>query len=160
MDQKSLALYIPITSKSVSAEVYEKFNEKLETLGGTEQYHITGLPLAEDVFGIDMFIQMAISAPLAMLFIFILILYFFKNAIVGASALAVAMASVLITMGAFVAFGNTIHIMSSMIAIFLMPIAVLDATHILSMFFDKYQQTKDRKNTLIDVMKTLFRSVL
>ncbi len=160
MDQKSLALYIPITEKSVSADVYDLINDKLDTLNGPEQYHITGLPLAEDVFGIDMFIQMAISAPLAMLLIFILILYFFKNAVIGASALAVAMASVLITMGAFVASGNTIHIMSSMIAIFLMPIAVLDATHILSMFFDKYQQTQDRKGTLIDVMKTLFVPML
>ncbi|MCJ8269680.1 MAG: MMPL family transporter, partial [Psychrosphaera sp.] len=160
MDQKSLALYIPITEKSVSAEVYDLINDKLDTISGPEQYHITGLPLAEDVFGIDMFIQMAISAPLAMLLIFILILYFFRNAVIGASALAVAMASVLITMGAFVASGNTIHIMSSMIAIFLMPIAVLDATHILSMFFDKYQQTQDRKGTLLDVMKTLFVPML
>lgn len=159
-DQKSMALYIPITSKSVSADVYDKLNEKIETMQGEEIYHITGLPLAEDVFGIDMFIQMAISAPLAMIFIFILIMYFFRNAMVGASALVVAMVSVLVTMGAFVASGNTIHIMSSMIAIFLMPIAVLDAIHILSMFFDKYQQSKDRVKTLKEVMSSLFVPML
>jgi predicted RND superfamily exporter protein len=159
-DHKSLALYIPITSKSVSAQIYDQLNEKIATIEGDDTYHITGLPLAEDVFGIDMFIQMAISAPMAMVLIFILIFYFFRNATLGASALLVAMASVLITMGAFVATGNTIHIMSSMIAIFLMPIAVLDATHILSMFFDKYQQSKNRKKTLQEVMNTLFIPML
>jgi len=159
-DEKSLAIYIPITSKSVSAKIYQQLNEEIKTLDKELTFHITGLPLAEDVFGIDMFIQMAISAPLAMMFIFILILYFFRNATVGASALIVAMASVLITMGAFVAFGNTIHIMSSMIAIFLMPIAVLDAIHILSMFFDQYKNDEDRKKTLLTVMSTLFKPML
>lgn len=159
-DRKSMALYIPITSKSVSADVYHRLNAKIETFKGEEKFHITGLPLAEDVFGIDMFVQMAISAPLAMILIFCFIYYFFRNAMVCASALVVAVATVLITMGAFVASGNTIHIMSSMIAIFLMPIAVLDAVHMLSMFFDKYQQSKDRKNTLIDVTRTLFVPML
>ena len=159
-DQKSLALYLPISSKSVSAKIYKQLNTHIEEQQDDLNYHITGLPLAEDVFGIDMFIQMAISAPLAMIFIFILILYFFRNARVGASALMVAMASVLITMGAFVAFGNTIHIMSSMIAIFLMPIAVLDAIHILSMFFDKYKSEEHRQQTLIEVMSSLFKPML
>ncbi len=163
-DKKSLTLYLPITSKSVSAQLYDLLNDKIAQMQsenpGGEVFHITGLPLAEDVFGIDMFIQMAISAPLAMLFIFALIMYFFRNALVGASALVVAMVSVLVTMGAFVASGNTIHIMSSMIAIFLMPIAVLDAIHILSMFFDKYQQSKDRVATLKEVMGSLFVPML
>lgn len=164
-DEKSLALYVPISSKSVSAQIYKLLNAHLEkthlkNTNGDLIYHITGLPLAEDVFGIDMFIQMAISAPLAMIFIFVLILYFFRNARIGISALIVAMASVLITMGAFVAFGNTIHIMSSMIAIFLMPIAVLDAIHILSMFFDMYRDESQKKATLMTVMSDLFKPMM
>jgi hypothetical protein len=31
-----------------------------------------------------------------------------------------------------------------MIPIFIMPIAVLDSVHILSQFFDRYQETNDR----------------
>ncbi len=159
-DEKSLALYVPISSKSVSAQIYQQLNVHLDNQDSELIYHITGLPLAEDVFGIDMFIQMAISAPLAMIFTFVLILYFFRNARIGVSALIVAMASVLITMGAFVAFGNTIHIMSSMIAIFLMPIAVLDAIHILSMFFDKYKDESQKQPTLVAVMSDLFKPML
>ena len=48
------------------------------------------------------------------------------------------------------------HIMSSMIPIFIMPIAVLDSIHILSEFFEKYQKIKSRKKTLLYVMDDLF----
>ena len=44
----------------------------------------------------------------------------------------VAMVSVIFTMGLLIVTGNTVHIMSSMIPIFIMPIAVLDSVHILS----------------------------
>lgn len=50
--------------------------------------------------------------------------------------------------------------MSSMIPIFIMPIAVLDSVHILSEFFDRYQKTRDRRKTIEDVMSTLFTPML
>jgi len=68
--------------------------------------------------------------------------------------------SVMITMGLLVVTGHTVHIMSSMIPIFIMPIAVLDAVHILSEFFDRYQATRDRRRTIVEVMETLFWPML
>jgi uncharacterized protein len=48
--------------------------------------------------------------------------------------------------GVLIAFGATpVHIMSSMIPIFIMPIAVLDSVPYLSEFFDRYRPTVDRK---------------
>ena len=47
-----------------------------------------------------------------------------------------------------------------MIPIFIMPIAVLDAVHILSEAFDRYQQYNDRAVTLRAVMQQLFRPML
>ena len=41
-----------------------------------------------------------------------------------------------------------------------MPIAVLDSIHILSEFFDRYQETRDRRKTLTAVMQTLFMPML
>lgn len=154
-DGKAIALYIPLTSKEVSHEVATALQEKIATYTGDEQYFITGLPVAEDTFGVEMFKQMAISAPIAMLIIFILLYLFFKKLALIISPMIVAMVSVVSTMGLLIASGNTIHIMSSMIPIFIMPIAVLDAIHILSEFFDRYQETKDRKKTILQVMKTL-----
>ncbi|MCB1181778.1 MAG: RND transporter, partial [Chlamydiia bacterium] len=101
-----------------------------------------------------------ISAPLAMLIIFSLMLLFFKKLSMIISPMIVAMVSVISTMGLLVISGNTVHIMSSMIPIFIMPIAVLDAVHILSDFFDSYQKTRDRKKTILHVMDALFAPML
>lgn len=159
-DGKAMALYLPITSKDQSYGISNQLQEKISTFSGDNKYHITGLPVAEDTFGIEMFIQMAISAPAAMLLIFILLMLFFRKLRLVLSPLIVAMVSVICTMGLLIGTGNTVHIMSSMIPIFIMPIAVLDSVHILSEFYDRYQLTGDRKATLEAVMKELFRPML
>ena len=159
-DGKMLCLYIPLTSKDQSFTIAKKIKEITSSLKGEEEYHMTGLPIAEDTFGIEMFIQMAISAPAAMILIFFLMLWFFKKFKLVLSPLVVAMTAVLCTMGLLIATGNTVHIMSSMIPIFIMPIAVLDSVHILSEFFDKYPKIKDRKSTINAVVKDLYKPML
>jgi len=72
----------------------------------------------------------------------------------------VAMVSVISTMGLLIGLGYPVHIMSSMIPIFLMPIAVVDSVHILSEFFDLYTKEKGRKNTILEVMGNLFMPML
>lgn len=159
-DGKAICLYLPLTSKDLSYRVYSKLKEKIATFSGDEQYHITGLPVAEDTFGVEMFIQMAISAPLAMVVIFLLMLLFFRKLILVISPMIVAMVSVISTMGLLIGFGFPVHIMSSMIPIFLMPIAVVDSVHILSEFFDLYTKGKGRVNTTKEVMSNLFTPML
>lgn len=159
-DGKALALYLPLTSKDLSSRVYGALLEKIKEFDGANEYHITGLPVAEDVFGTEMFKQMAISAPLAMVVIFLLMLGFFRKVILVLSPMIVAMVCVLMTMGLLIVTGNTVHIMSSMIPIFIMPIAVLDAVHIISEFFDRYQKTRNRQETIIRVMDELFMPML
>ncbi len=159
-DGKAIAIYLPITSKDVSHDIYQKLEEKIATFSGDDRFFITGLPVAEDTFGVEMFVQMAISAPLAMLVIFLLMLYFFRRLVLILSPLIIALVSVIWTMALLVISGNTIHIMSSMIPIFIMPISVLDAVHILSEFFDRYPEMKDRRETMRHVMSTLFAPML
>lgn len=159
-DGKAVALYIPITSKNISYNVVEKLKGKIAEFDGNDKYYITGLPVAQDTFGVEMFVQMAISAPMAMILIFLLMWYFFKKASLVVSPMIVAMVSVISTMGLLIISGNTVHIMSSMIPIFIMPIAVLDAIHILSDFYDKYPLYKDRRKTIQHVMKELSAPML
>ncbi len=159
-DGKALCIYLPLTSKDVSYRVYTALRDKIDTFAGDEEYHIAGLPVAEDTFGVEMFKQMAISAPIAMVVVFIFLFFFFRKLVLVISPMIVAMVSVICTMGLLIATGNTVHIMSSMIPIFIMPIAVLDAIHILSEFFDRYQETRDRRTTMLNVMKTLFVPML
>lgn len=157
---KALCIYLPVTSKDVSHELYRSLSAKIAEFEGDEVYHITGLPVAEDTFGYEMFIQMAISAPLAMAIIFVLMLLFFRKLVLVISPMIVAMVSVICTMGALIAFGFPVHIMSSMIPIFLMPIAVVDSVHILSEFFDLYTKEKGRRQTTVEVMNDLFMPML
>ncbi len=159
-DGHALALYIPLSDKHLSYAVANKLKARIATFASGDQYHITGLPIAEDTFGVEMFVQMAVSAPLAMLIIFLLLLAFFKKLVLIISPLIVAIVSCIATMALLIATGNTIHIMSSMIPIFIMPIAVLDSIHILSEFFERYQETRDRAAAIRQVMKTLFTAML
>lgn len=159
-DGRALCIYLPITDKNLSHRIYVELKKKIATFSGDEQYHITGLPVAEDTFGVEMFKQMALSAPLAMLIIFVLMFFFFRRLILIISPLIVAFLSVVLTMGLMIALGYPVHIMSSMIPIFIMPIAVLDSVHIKSEFYERYQQWKDKRKTLEHVMSDLFTPML
>jgi predicted RND superfamily exporter protein len=157
---KALCLYLPLTSKDLSYRVYRALNEQIATYEAAETYHITGLPVAQDTFGVEMFVQMAISAPMAMGTIFVLMLIFFRKIVLVAAPMIVATVTVLSTMGLLIGMQFPVHIMSSMIPIFLMPIAVVDSVHILSEFFERYTHEKGRKQTIIEVMQVLFTSML
>ncbi|MCA8941185.1 MAG: MMPL family transporter [Planctomycetes bacterium] len=159
-DGRAIALYVPLTDKHLSYRIATALRERIATYAGTEQYHITGLPIAEDTFGVEMFKQMAISAPLAMLVIFLLMLWFFRRMALVVGPMILAMVSVIVTMGALVMAGKPVHIMSSMIPIFIMPIAVLDSVHLLSEFFDRYRATGDRLSTMRTVIDELFVPML
>jgi len=159
-DGRALCLYIPIEKKNMSYRISKDIQKILKSYAGDKKYYITGLPVAEDTFGVEMFKQMAISAPLAGLIIFLLMLWFFKKIGMIIAPMILAVVTILITMGLLIGFGFPVHIMSSMIPIFLMPIAVLDSVHILSEFFDKYPRFKNKEKTLLFVMDELFTPML
>ncbi|MGD2167311.1 MAG: efflux RND transporter permease subunit [Gammaproteobacteria bacterium] len=159
-DGRAAAIYVPIESKDMSYRIAQEIEAIAATLSGDDAIHITGLPVAEDTFGVEMFIQMGISAPLAALMIFFLMLYFFRSASLVVSPMIVAMATVIITMGALIGLGFTVHIMSSMIPIFLMPIAVVDSVHIMSEFADKYRHGDDARAVMAEVVEHLYTPML
>ncbi len=159
-DGKAAAIYVPIASKDLSYPISLEIQALTDGLAGNDSYHITGLPVAEDTFGVQMFEQMAVSAPLAGLMIFLLMWYFFRNARLVLAPMIVAMTTVVITMGLLVGLGFTVHIMSSMIPIFLMPIAVVDSVHIMSEFADHYDPEKDVSETIQRVVGHLYKPML
>lgn len=159
-DGKAIALYLPIRDKTYSHNVASLVTALTADWPAEDQVHITGLPVAEDTFGVEMLVQMATSAPMAMLAIFVLLMFFFRRFSLIVAPLLVAMGSVICTMGMLIGLGYDVHIMSSMIAIFLMPIAVADAVHILSEFHDSYPKYKERVATLRHVIGHLFLPML
>jgi predicted RND superfamily exporter protein len=160
-DGKSVALYVPIESKDESHRISEEIEAIVASFPANgDEFYITGLPVAEDTFGVEMFKQMAIAAPLAALVILLLMWWFFRSFALVLSPMIVAMTTVTITMGALIAGGFTVHIMSSMIPIFLMPIAVVDSVHLLSEFVDIYPKHGDRKAAIREVVGHLFAPML
>lgn len=163
-DDKAVAIYVPIIAKDQSYIIAEKIRTLASQFSDIKQsklaFHITGLPVAEDQFGYEMFVQMGIAAPLAGLAIFLLLWYFFRNFALIIAPMVVAMATVLIIMGSLIGLGFTVHIMSSMIAIFLMPIAVVDSVHILSEFADRFKAGDNAAKTIKKVMGHLYKPML
>ena len=148
-DGNAATIYVPIRSKDLSYPLSQEIHALIDDLDTDDDYHITGLPVAEDTFGHDMFVQMGISAPLAGLMIFVLMLYFFRSP-------QLVIAPMLVLTG----LGFTVHIMSSMIPIFLMPIAVVDSVHIMSEFADSYRRGANAKAVISRVVGHLFTPML
>jgi hypothetical protein len=161
LDGTGVAFYVPIERKDQSHRIAQEIEAVLaRELSDEQRSYIAGLPVAEDTFGFEMFRQMAIMAPLAMGVIFVLMLLMFRKVSLVIPAMAIAMLSVIWAMGALIGLGFTVHIMSSMIPVFLMPIAVLDSVHVLSEFYDRYPQIRDRQRTIQVVMQELYRPML
>ena len=163
-DGRAAAIYVPVRDKNEShrlAREIEAIAQRSSAgLDAPGEWHITGLPVAEDTFGYEMFVQMGISAPLAGLVIFLLMWWFFRSVPLVVAPMIVAMVTVIATMGLLIGLGYTVHIMSSMIPIFLMPIAVVDSVHIMSEFADRYAPGSDVKATIREVVGHLFRPML
>lgn len=165
-DGKAIAVYIPLVDKDNSYQIAEQLRQFTKTLAQDHQYYITGLPVAENQFGFEMFVQMAISAPLAGAMIFLMLWLFLRQSVVVMGAMLIAMSTVIITMGSLIGAGFSVHILSSMIAIFLMPIAVVDAIHVLSEFKEKLQHNKaiqqntDHRDIIREVIADLFQPML
>ena len=163
-NSQAIAIYVPLETKNQSYVIAEQIREIIANITLAKQseltFHLTGLPIAEDQFGYEMFKQMAIAAPLAGAAIFFLLWYFFRCIPVIIAPMIVAMSTVVIIMGSLIGMGFTVHIMSSMIAIFLMPIAVVDSVHVLSEFAERYQKGDDAKLVIKKVMSHLFIPML
>jgi hypothetical protein len=159
-DGRAVAIMVPIESKHMSHRIAGEIQSIVDKYKGGEEFYIAGLPLAEDSFGAEMFSQMAISAPAALIIIFLLLLMFFKNMRIIIAPMVVAMMSVIWAMGLLILTGNTVHIMSSMIPIFLIPIAVLNSIHIISEFHDHYKKYKHKDATIKHSISELFMPML
>lgn len=159
-DKKAAAIYVPIERKDESHRIATEIQTTIDGLTSADNFHITGLPVAEDTFGYQMFVQMGISAPLAALMICLLMWFYFRNWKFIAAPMIVAMATCVVIMGTMIGMGYTVHIMSSMIPIFLMPIAVVDSIHIMSDFTELYKPGKNKKEVVAEVMNHLFKPML
>lgn len=160
-DSNVLCLYLPVTEKLLSYKIYKLLKEKIDSFDkGQEEFHIAGLPVAEGAIGVEMFTQMSTASPLAMGVILFLLFIFFRKPVLIILPMIISTISIMITMGTMNASGFPVHILSSMLPIFLMSISMVDCVHVLSEFFDTYTEEKGRKETIKEVMNTLYKPML
>jgi hypothetical protein len=160
-DGTAIALYIPIERKDMSRRIGNEIEKILEReLLPGQQHHLAGLPVSEDTFGYEMFVQMAVVAPLAFMVILLIVYLMFRQVAFLVPVALTAMFAVIWAMGALISLGFTVHIMSSMIPVFLMPIAILDDVHILSEFFDRYRVLGDKRRAILEAMRPLYKPML
>jgi uncharacterized protein len=160
-DTKATAIWLPIAERGQSSRIVRDLEAILraELLPG-QTHHIAGLAIAEERFGDEMFAQMTILAPAAFALILLLIYLFFRQRAFLLPLALDSTYSIVWAMGLMIALGNTVHIMSSMVPIFLMPIALLDDIHILSAFCDRYRTIRDKRRALLESMEPLYRPLL
>jgi predicted RND superfamily exporter protein len=156
-----LAVYVPVEKKKFSYTVRTAAQDFwADVPKNVGKLHVTGLPVAEETFGVEMFKQMAISAPMAFVVIGLLMYWFFQSLSLVLWSLLLAVFTVVITMGSLIGLGFPVHIMSSMIPIFLMPIAVVDSIHILSDFTERLTPDSDAKTVMAGVYEDIFYPIL
>ncbi|TFH86537.1 RND transporter [Billgrantia azerbaijanica] len=159
-DGRAAGIFVPIEDKNASHRIAAEIEAAVAELGIAESVHITGQPVAQDTFGVQMFEQMAISAPLAGLLIFAVMVYFFRSVPVVVAPMLLAMVTVIATMGLLIGLGYTVHIMSSMIPIFLMPIAVVDSVHVMSDFSERWRAGGDPREVMARVIQELHKPII
>lgn len=165
-DRKAAAVYIPVTDEADAKEITDQIKRFIQEEGGDgadgDRFYIGGQRVAEDVFGVLMFQQMAVLSPIVGLVILLALWLMFWGLRFTyiLSPMVVAMLSVVWTMGLMIWLGIPVHIMSSMAPVFLMSYGVVDGIHILSEFSNKFQRLQDRKRAMVETMWELRRPML
>jgi len=158
-DGTATAIYIPIEPTANGKEIADKIRAIAAKEHGPERYYLAGDPVARDTFGAEMFRQMGLFSPIAGMVMFLALLVMFRSLAVVGTYMAVAMASVIWSMGALIGVGLPVHIMSSMIPVFLMAIST-DTVHIFNEFFFRFRETGEKKSAILQTMRTVGSPVI
>ncbi len=150
-DGKVTAIYIPLEAGANGKQIADNLRKLTSELKGDETYYVAGDPVARDTFGAEMFRQMGLFSPLAGLLMMVILWVMFRNLPLVFSILGAAMLSVVWSMGALIGLGYTVHIMSSMIPVFLMAIAT-DSIHIFNEFGFRRKEQPDKKKAILETM--------
>lgn len=150
-DEKTTAIYVPLEEGANGKEVADQIREISDRDRGDETFYVAGDPVARDTFGSEMFLQMGLFSPIAG-FIMMLVLYLmFRNWPLTFSIMGVAMISIVWTLGLLIGMGYPVHIMSSMIPVFLMAISTA-SIHIFNEFYFCCGELPERKQAILKTM--------
>ncbi len=157
-DGRTAAIYVPLERGSNGKAVADRIRAITRRERGSERYYVAGDPVARDTFGAEMFTMMGLFSPIAGAIMFLAIYRMFRSAALACAMMAVATVAIVWSLGALVALGLPVHIMSSMSPVFLMAIAT-DSIHIFNEFSFRRRETPDRRSAVLATMEAVGRPV-
>jgi len=150
-DRTTTAIYVPLEEGADAKEIADGIREIVSKEKGEERYYVAGDPVARDTFGHTMFMQMGIFSPIAGLIMMITLYIMFRNITLVAAMMSVAFLSIIWSMGLLIGLGYPVHIMSSMIPVFLMAIAT-DSVHIFNEFYFRLREVRNKKQAILETL--------
>ncbi len=150
-DAKATAIYIPIEPSANGKEIADRIRGLLTEGANGDKFYLAGDPVARDTFGAEMFRQMGLFSPIAGMIMAVALWFMFRSVLLIVANMAVAMISIIWSMGLLIGLGYPVHIMSSMSPVFLMAIAT-DTVHIFNEFFFRYREVGEKKRSVRDTM--------
>src|SRR3989344_4113079 len=157
-DGTTTAIYVPLESGANAKAIADRITAILPKESGRERYYVAGDPVARDTFGTQMFYQMAVFSPVAGMVMFVVLWWMFRNLALVSSVMAVAMVSIVWSMGLMIGVGLPVHIMSSMIPVFLMALGT-DSIHIFNEFFFRFRESRDKRQAILDTIQAVGKPV-
>ena len=154
-DATTTAIYVPIEPTANGKEIADELRRIVADYGGgPERFYVAGDPVARDTFGAQMFRQMGVFSPVAGMMMCVVLWLMFRSGALVAANMGVAMLSVVWAMGALIACGYPVHIMSSMIPVFLMAIST-DTVHIFNEFYFRFSELRDKRAAVLETMRVV-----
>src|SRR3990170_3033806 len=150
-DKTTTAIYVPLEEGADAKEIADGIRSIVDIEKGDERYYVAGDPVARDTFGHTMFMQMGMFSPIAGLIMMITLYIMFRNATLVMAMMSVAFLSIIWSMGLLIGVGFPVHIMSSMIPVFLMAIAT-DSVHIFNEFYFRLKEVRNKKQAIIETL--------
>ena len=157
-DGKTTAMYIPIEPTANGKAIADVIRKIVKEIGPPEEYYLAGDPIARDTFGAQMFRQMGFFSPLSGLVMCIALLFMFRNFALVFTNMGVAMISIFWSLGLLIGMGFPVHIMSSMMPVFLMAIST-DTVHIFNEFYFRFREVKDKRRAVLETMNAVAQPV-
>jgi len=154
-DATTTAIYVPIEPAANGKEIADQIRRVVaEYGGGPERFYVAGDPVARDTFGAQMFRQMGVFSPVAGMVMCVVLWLMFRSGALIAANMGVAMLSIVWAMGALIACGYPVHIMSSMIPVFLMAIST-DTVHIFNEYYFRFHELRDKRAAIVETMRVV-----
>ncbi|MBI3893545.1 MAG: MMPL family transporter [Candidatus Wallbacteria bacterium] len=158
-DGTTAAIHVPLRKGANGKQAADRIRAIVEELKMPEKTYLAGDPVARDTFGAEMFRQMGLFSPVAGLVMFVALLAIFRSVAIVTISMSVACISIVWAMGLHIALGYTVHIMSSMMPVFLMAIAT-DAVHIFNELGFRLLAGAGKRAAILATMEAVGRPVI